>query len=369
MISHPFMATIATLFVNPKNPTMHPIYDKLSKIGFLSRSYTFKFLFIAFLGIHVPLIGLLIFVLLATGVISTGAILLITLLLTLAATGATLLILNGLLAPLRQSQRTLQEFLQDHELPQLPMHYDDEAGQLMQHIQLTLTELNNVLEEKKDLTALLSHDLRTPLRNVQTYAGMIQQQVLTPEETKEFAEAIGESANEQQQVLENMLEILRMDYLFQDGNRRQLTPLQPLIEEVMQAMGPLASNKQIRLATQIDFTGEVQVHSDLFKQVLKNLVNNAIKFSHPGSNVTMLVQRRHQQTIIEVTDQGIGFDTETGEHLFDRFTQSGRRGTAGEPTTGLGLYLSRKIIRHQQGDLQAYSAGTGKGATFTISLN
>ncbi|WP_276485757.1 sensor histidine kinase [Paraflavitalea pollutisoli] len=348
---------------------MHPIYDKLSRIGFLSRSYTFKFLFIAFLGIHVPLIGLLVFVLLATGIISTGAILLITLILTLAATAATLLTLNGLLAPLRQSQRTLQEFLNDQELPQLPTHYHDEAGQLMQHIQLTLTELNNVLEEKKDLTALLSHDLRTPLRNVQTYAGMIQDQALSPDEIKEFAEAITESAREQQQILENILEILRMDYLFQDGNRREATPLQPLIEEVMQTMGPLASHKQIRLSTQLNFTGDVQVHSDLFKQVLKNLVSNAIKFSHAGSEVSMLIQRQQHQTIIEVTDKGIGFDADTAEQLFDRFTRSGRRGTAGEPSTGLGLYLSRKIIRHQQGDLQAYSADTGKGATFTISLN
>ncbi|MBO9565853.1 MAG: HAMP domain-containing histidine kinase [Niastella sp.] len=348
---------------------MHPIYDKLSRVRFLSRSYTFKFLFIAFLGIHVPLIGLLIFVLLATGVISTGAILLITLLLTLGATAATLFILNGLLAPLRQSQHTLKLFLNEHELPQLPTHYADEAGQLMQHIQLTLTELNSVLEEKKDLTALLSHDLRTPLRNVQTYAGIIQEQTLSAEEVKEIAEGITESAKEQQLILENILEILRMDYLFQDSSQLEAVSLAHLVDDILQSMQPIAANKQIALTTDVRHTGSVHVHADLFKQVLKNLVGNAIKFSHPGTSVLIRIQQQDHQTIIEVIDSGIGFDTAISEQLFERFTKSGRKGTAGEPTTGLGLYLSRKIIRHQRGDLIAHSAGAGKGATFTISLN
>jgi signal transduction histidine kinase len=323
----------------------------------------------AFPGIHIPLIGLIIFILLKTGVISTGTILLITLLLTLGATTATLFVLNGLLADLRQSRQTLQDYLSAHELPHLPVHYNDEAGQLMQHIQLTLTELNLLLEEKKDLTALLSHDLRTPLRNVQTFASILRQQGLTQEEVKEMALNIEESAAEQQHILENILEILRIDYLFQRNQQLEPIALEELVQDAIHALAPAAHHKGISLAANLHYTDAVEVQPELFQQVLKNLVINAIKFSHAGSQVKINIYRRNKQTLIDVTDQGIGFDQPTGEKLFDRFTLSGRKGTAGEPTTSLGLYLSRKIIRHQRGDLQAYSAGNGLGATFTIFLN
>jgi signal transduction histidine kinase len=347
---------------------MHPIYDKLSRIGFLSRSYSFKFLFVAFLGIHVPLIGLIIFVLFASHLASVSTILLTTLLLTLGATAATLLILNGLLSPLRECQQTLKNYLHENAMPQLPLIYYDEAGQLMQHIQITITELNSVLEEKKDLTALLSHDLRIPLRNVQTFADLIQQRDVSVEEAKEIAAGISESVREQQQLLETILEILRMDYLFKD--KTMLKPVLPdeIIEDVMLAMKMTADQKEITLTTDIQDRNKIEVHPELFKQVIKNLISNAIKFSHAGSEVKVIVRRDGIKTAIDVIDQGIGFTEEIGKKLFERFTSAGRKGTAGEQTTGLGLYLSRKIVRHQHGEIEAYSAGPNKGARFSVSF-
>lgn len=347
---------------------MHPIYDKLSRIGFLSRSYSFKFLFVAFLGIHVPLIGLIIFVLFASHMASVSTILLTTLLLTLGATAATLLILNGLLSPLRESQQTLKNYLNENALPQLPLIYYDEAGQLMQHIQITITELNSVLEEKKDLTALLSHDLRIPLRNVQTFADLIQRRNVSVEEAKEIAAGISESAREQQQLLETILEILRMDYLFKDKAMLQPVSIEEIISDVMLAMKTMADDKGIILAVDFQYSDEIKVHPELFKQVIKNLVSNAIKFSHAASEVNLVVRRDGSKTVIDVIDSGIGFTEEIGTKLFDRFTSAGRKGTAGEQTTGLGLYLSRKIVRHQQGEIEAYSAGADQGARFSVSL-
>jgi signal transduction histidine kinase len=317
-------------------------YDKLSRIGFLSKSYTFKFLFIAFLGIHVPLIGLIIFMLLKTGVISTDTILLITLLLTLGATTATLFVLNGLLAPLRQSRQTLQDYLSAHELPHLPVHYNDEAGQLMQHIQLTLTELNLLLEEKKDLTALLSHDLRTPLRNVQTFADILRQQGLSPEEVKEMALNIEESAAEQQQILENILEILRIDYLFQQNQQLEPIALEELVQDAIHALAPAAHHKGISLAANLHYTGAVEVQPELFKQVLKNLVTNAIKFSHSGSQVKINIYRRNEQTLIDVTDQGIGFDQPTGENFLTASLPAAAKEPKGSPPQGWASILAAK---------------------------
>jgi signal transduction histidine kinase len=347
---------------------MHPIYVTLSRAGFLSRSYLHKFLFIAGIAICLPLIGLSLFLLLVSGPLSASIILLLTAAVTVLAIVTAYFLLKGLLSPLYQSQQTLKEYLTENEMPRLPVHYTDEMGELMQLIQQGLIELNNLLEEKKDLNALLSQDMRIPLRNVQTFAGLLQQQPLSAEQVKEIGVCIEDASNEQQLLLDNILQILRMDYLFQHDQQKSVA-LQDMVQDTLLKMMPMAHHKSITLSVDMHYTGMVEVQPDLFRQVLKNLVSNAIKFSHPSSKVKIQIYRRNGQILIDVTDQGIGFDQPTGERLFDRFTNIRRQGTAGEPARGLGLYLSRKIIRHQRGELHAHSAGAGLGSTFTISLN
>jgi signal transduction histidine kinase len=325
-------------------------------------------LFIAFLGIHIPLIGLIIFVLFKPDRLDKLSVIGLTLLLTLAATGITLYILNGLLTPLRKSRKALFDYRLKRIIPDLPTHYPDEAGQLMQNIQFTITELNDLLEEKKDLTSLLSHDLRIPLRNVKTFSKLLLQQ-RGDESVNEIAGMIYESAEEQTKLLENVLQILRQDHLF--FHARQNVRINPdqLIDDIIHGFTAPANEKGIALKKEVSYNGTIEVQPELFSQVLKNLASNAIKFSHKDTEVTFRVYQRESKTFIDVKDSGIGFEPGVAEALFERFTKNGRTGTAGEPSTGIGLYLSRKIIRHHQGDLTARSEGEGQGSVFSISLN
>lgn len=348
---------------------MKNIYEHLSAIRFLSKSYTFKFLFIAFLGIHIPLIGLISFVVSKPESVNKTTVIICTLLFTLLATGITLLILNGLLLPLRKSRDALQNYRFQRALPDLPTHFPDEAGLLMKNVQFTLAELNDLLEEKKDMTSLLSHDLRTPIRNVRTLGQLLQADPADAETVKELAELIIESSDEQTKLVETVLDILRQDHLFFDNAHYLEVKPEQLLNETLQSFEALANQKRIILKKQVDYNGQIKVHPELFGQVLKNLASNAIKFSHEGTEVKFCVYEKQGQTFIEVKDSGVGFEPHIAEGLFDRFTKSGREGTAGEPSTGLGLYLSRKIIRHHDGELVAYSEGEGKGAVFLICLN
>lgn len=344
------------------------MYEKLSSLPFLAKSYTFKFLFIAFLGIHIPLIGLIVFVLFRPDNFGAASVLLLTLLLTLGATAVTLAILNGLLTPLRRSRQALQAYREQRELPQLPTEFPDEAGRLMRNVQHTLHELNDLFEEKKDLTSLLSHDLRIPLRNVKTFTNLLYT-AEDAEAVAEIATLIRESAEEQTKLLENVLEILRQDHLFFNNSQDEQVPAATLVEETIASFAPAAAAKEITLRKQIDYTGMVSVQPELFKQVLKNITSNAVKFSFSGTDILFSVYQRQGKVFIDIKDSGMGFEPEVAERLFDRFTKSGRKGTAGEPSTGIGLYLSRKIVRHHHGDLSAHSDGAGKGSVFSISLN
>src|SRR5690606_12091761 len=111
-------------------------YHKLSQVSFLKK-YSYKFLFVAFLGIHIPLLGIIMYALFAT-TISTTTFILITLGLTLGATALTLKVLDALLDPIIKGKNALNAFVQDKTVPDLPTNYTDEVGEMLRNIQFTI---------------------------------------------------------------------------------------------------------------------------------------------------------------------------------------------------------------------------------------
>ena len=105
---------------------------------------------------------------------------------------------------------------------------------------------------------------------------------------------------------------------------------------------------------------------DLLIQVLVNLIDNAIKFSHPNSEINISVASTEEKLAFVVSDSGIGFDPKYSEELFKKFTNISRLGTANEPSTGIGLYLCKKIVEKYEGQLLSKSEGVGKGANFFV---
>jgi signal transduction histidine kinase len=101
-------------------------------------------------------------------------------------------------------------------------------------------------------------------------------------------------------------------------------------------------------------------------RVLVNLIDNSIKFSLPESEIKVSVHLNKEQLAFVVSDFGIGFDPKYKEELFKKFTNRSRLGTANEPSTGIGLYLCKKIVEKYQGELLAESDGVNKGAVFSI---
>src|SRR5690606_23484106 len=127
------------------------LYISLSKIKFLRKSYIAKFLFIAFLGIHIPLIGLIIFILNFESAFSPTTISMLALLLTLMATAITLFVLNSLMQPIKVMSKALNLYRSSKIVPNFLGEFDDEAGRLMQDIQSTVVENETLLQNKQDL--------------------------------------------------------------------------------------------------------------------------------------------------------------------------------------------------------------------------
>jgi signal transduction histidine kinase len=113
---------------------------------------------------------------------------------------------------------------------------------------------------------------------------------------------------------------------------------------------------------------KLKIDEGLLIQVLVNLISNAVKFSYFDGEIKLRIFNENDNIVITVSDNGIGFNDYQIDELFKKFTKMSRLGTANESSTGIGLYLCKKIIERSKGKLTASSEGKNKGAEFKIEF-
>jgi signal transduction histidine kinase len=341
---------------------MPNLYTNLSKLRFLKKNYSLKFLFIAFIGIHIPLI--IIVIISSTKIFSfdQNYILLATL---VAATAGTLYFLNKLLWPLREAKNALSDYLSTRKIPNLPVQFEDEAGVLLKELQQTIEQLDYLMGEKKDVITILSHDIRTPFNQVLGLSSMI---LLETDRAaiNNHAQTMKEISIKNLMVLNDILNLLKTDYSHETENTS--VELNDMITIVCHHLMPTSRSKSITFNIQNSEPLFVLANKVLLTEAVSNVVNNAIKFSYPGGVIDICIERKQGIASVEIKDNGIGISDEDKSRIFKRFTSAGKQGTAGEYSSGVGLYLSRKIIVKNKGHLSVFSEGKDKGSTFTITL-
>ncbi|MBE8723919.1 sensor histidine kinase [Flavobacterium hungaricum] len=345
------------------------LYHALSQISFLKKSYAFKFLFVAFIGIHIPLIGILFFVLYFKHSISPTSILIFSLIMTLLATAITLLVLNRLIKPIATASKALDDYRNSRTVSVLPTEYTDEAGLLLCNIQESIYEAESFINEKQDLIYMLSHDLKNFAGNPQGLANLIISE--NPSESvQNLAELICESTNLQFRYIENFIKLLdEQDQVAKPTQETKNISFSSIVPFINEQVEQRLMDKKIRLDLSVE-TPEAKLRIDegLLVQVLVNLISNAVKFSYFESEIKVRIYSEKSNLVITVMDSGVGFDKTQIEELFKKFTKMSRLGTANETSTGIGLYLCKKIIERNKGRLTASSEGKNKGAEFKIEF-
>ncbi len=240
----------------------------------------------------------------------------------------------------------------------------DEARTLLSNIQDTVIHLDAMLAEKNDMIDLLSHDLRSPVTRILGLSNLIK----IDAETKKniYADYIAEECNSLLSVLENILMMLKEDSRPFDLTRINLNEL---IMQTIHFFDFALSEKKLNVRVSVDESIYITVQKELFIQAVRNIMGNAIKFSSDDQNINISARQGNGQVALSIQDEGLGFMQSDMEKIFDRFTSAGKKGTHGEGSIGLGLYLSKKMIEKHNGRLYAESEGLNKGATFTIILH
>ncbi len=221
---------------------------------------------------------------------------------------------------------------------------------------------------KIDFVSLAAHELRTPLTAIRGYFELIKkdrQSKLTAT-TKQYLEQAGSSANELSGLINNLLNVSRIERGALTMAVEKINWTEVVIDTVKNFQ-PVAKDKKLAL-TYAGPTGDLPVLADKLsmREVLNNLIANAIHYSSQGQ-ITVTIQVKPDQIITSVKDTGVGIPAEALPHLFTKFYRVHSGMESGSGGTGLGLYIAKSIVEMHSGKIWVESQ-TGSGSTFSFSL-
>ncbi len=231
-----------------------------------------------------------------------------------------------------------------------------------------ITELKELDQMKTDLMSMVTHEIRTPLATVRGFAQILLKGGIPGEKAKEFLEIINRQSNRLVNLVNDFLDITRIESGRQNITKAPLN-MQKLIENALVDLKPLADDKKISLHfEQPNYTvPEVPADRNLMEQVLINLLSNAIKYSPKGAEARVAIRRENGAIQVDVKDTGLGIPRESLPRLFEKFYRvrcDDRKDIIG---TGLGLSLVKQIIDVHSGTISVKSEH-GVGSTFTFSI-
>jgi PAS domain S-box-containing protein len=239
--------------------------------------------------------------------------------------------------------------------------------------EILLESAKNAAEEanraKDKFLAMLSHELRTPLTPVLMTIAALRRQPELSEDMRRDLEMLQRNVELEALLIDDLLDLTRITHGKLELRNDALDIHSALDQALSISAGDLAG-KNIRATRRFE-AREHHCWADpaRLQQVFWNLVKNAAKFTPPGGRVSVATRNDEaHHIIIEVSDNGIGIEPDVMPRIFEAFEQGGRNVTSKYGGLGLGLAISKRVVDLHQGSLEARSAGSGQGATFTITL-
>jgi two-component system OmpR family sensor kinase len=285
----------------------------------------------------------------------------------LLAVGSGLFLSKKSLAKVDQVTETARRISADRLSARIPSHdVDDEIGRLVGTFNGMIARLDASFEQMKQFSADASHELRTPLTVLRTQLESALASRMSPSDVKRIVAQCLDEAIRMGSILENLLLLGRGDAGAASINRERVR-LDELVKDTYDETVILAGQKSIDV--RIENTDNVLIWGDRerLRQMVLNLVDNAIKYSHEGSAITLSLGTEEGRANLVVRDQGIGIPRSEIPKIFDRFYRVDRARSRTLGGSGLGLAIVKWIVEAHHGTISVKSA-LNKGSEFTVSL-
>lgn len=245
-----------------------------------------------------------------------------------------------------------------------PVFHDNEISGAVLLI-LDVTERMKGEQMRREFTANVSHELKTPLTSISGFAEIISDGFVKPEDTRKFAGRIFKEAQRLITLVNDVIKISQLD----EGKlpyEREETDLYELCREILRRMEERASAAGVHLYLKGPHKKITTVQT-ILDEVLNNLCDNGIKYNKKGGNLTVTIEEGEGETRISVEDQGIGIAAEDQKRVFERFYRVDKSHSKAIGGTGLGLSIVKHGAMYLGAEVKVEST-LGKGSTFTLVL-
>ncbi|MCE1253111.1 MAG: ATP-binding protein [Anaerolineae bacterium] len=276
------------------------------------------------------------------------------------------LLANGLLKPIRRLTTAAQSLARGQLEQQVPVTSQDEMGLLTSTFNQMSSDLAQVDQQRKRLTADITHDLSTPLQIVSGYIEMLEEGEVTL--TAQRIEIIKTELDHLRRLVNDLTTLSQVEAGVLEIQKSPVNPA-VLLERIFYAYQPITArqNVQLELAAQPGLP-EILVDEGRMQQVLKNLIENALRYTPQAGKIILGAHLKDGNISLSVQDSGYGIEAEDLPYVFDRFYRADKSRNVSTGKMGLGLSICKALVTAQGGQITAQSAGKDQGTLMSITL-
>lgn len=244
----------------------------------------------------------------------------------------------------------------------------DEIGKLAQSFNYMKLQLANTEKMRREFIANVSHDMRTPLTSINGFVSGMLDGIVQSEDYNKYLNLIKDETIRLIRLTNEILQLAKI----QAGSiklYRENLKVKDILDSVLSSTGALMDEKSIRVSMECDSTSKLVADSDKLKQILINIVDNAIKYTGHGGEIFIRVKYKPGKTEFRIKDTGIGIPAEDLPYIFDKFYRVDKSRQTSPGGTGLGLNIAKSLIEFHGGKIWAESEpGAGTEVIFELPV-
>ena len=230
-----------------------------------------------------------------------------------------------------------------------------------------LTRVRTLDDSRQEFVSNVSHELKTPLASMKVLADSLNGQEGVPVELyQEFMQDITSEIDRENQIITDLLSLVKMDKKVADLNITQVN-INEQLEQLLKRLHPIAAQKNVELILDSFRPVNAEVDATKLSLALSNLIENGIKYNNENGWVRVSLNADHKYFYVTVADSGIGIPEESIAHIFERFYRVDKSHSREIGGTGLGLAIARSAIVMHRGAIRVYSK-ENEGTTFSVRI-
>jgi len=246
-------------------------------------------------------------------------------------------------------------------------HQNHELKIQIEKLSKNQEEIQNLQQQKDDLFAVVIHDIKNPASLIKSLIDLLRSYDLNATETSEIIDNIYQTSLKIVSLSQEVTKILALESKSLILNLDE-APMNEIVSDVFKRNSIAAHTKEIELLIELSpDLPDIKMDAQKIDEVVDNLISNAIKFSYRGGKVKVATKRNEDSVLVEISDNGLGLSQDDITKAFQRGTKLSAQPTAGEPSSGFGLWVVKKLVESHKGKVWVKSK-LGMGSTFSFSI-